>query len=108
MNTTTQKELNSKFEGQKYTTINYPEMDENEPIYMRSEISKIHHFNTVYRDGKKVYIEDHADACGRLVKRVFGKDYEYDIYDLEKAEHCLYLSGYVFKEAKRIFMERYV
>ena len=56
MKSITKAELLKKFEDKKYLQLNFPEMTEEEPIYLRSEIQSLDHFNLIYRDGKKVYL----------------------------------------------------
>ena len=104
MKTTNKQQILKPFENKKYGKPSFPEeMNENETIYMRSEISKIYHFNYVYKDGKKYYLENSVDAVFRLAKRCKEtiNDYTY-----ERLEYCLYETDNMQK-AKRLYQSRY-
>lgn len=107
MKSITKAELLKKFEDKKYLQLNFPEMTEEEPIYLRSEIQSLDHFNLIYRDGKKVYLEDNYNGLTRLAKRIFKTDELMGMDTLNNIEFCLYLADYDFKEAKRVYLERY-
>ena len=124
MKTTTKSEIMAKFEGKKYVQIVFPkvtvsrrvgmtimdveeEIADDTVIYMRSEISNIDHFNEIYKDGNKYYLEDSTDACARIVKRAEGKDYVYDCQDLDNADYCLYLAKGDLRKAVKIYRNRY-
>ncbi|MBQ6630860.1 MAG: hypothetical protein IJH55_01855 [Romboutsia sp.] len=106
MKTTTKAEILKKFENKEFIQINWPKMNETEPITMRSEIQNIDHFNTIYRDGKKLYLEDTANAISRLAKRIFKTDLV-GLDTLEDLEYYLYLADYDFKEAKELYLEEH-
>ena len=106
MKTTTKTELLKNWEEQEYIQINFPEMEENEPIFLRSEVQRLDHFNMVYRDGKKVYLEDNVTSLVRLSRRIFGKEV-WDCQIWEQLEYMLYCSNYDFKEAKKLYLSRY-
>ena len=105
MKTTTKQEINKRFENNEYATVEYPEgLTENTEIHMRSEISKIYHFNCVYKDGQKYYLENSVDAVFRLAKRC--KEI-IDDFTYENLEYCFYLAGYNMQKAVKIYNERY-
>ena len=105
MKTTTKSEILKNFENEKYAKPDFPNnMDENETLYMRSEISKIYHFNCIYKDGKKYYLENSVDAIFRLAKRC-KVEIDHETYD--ELEYCFYLADYNMQEAKKIYQRRY-
>lgn len=107
MKTTTKTEILKAFENQEFVQINFPEgLSDEEPIFMRSELQKLDHFNTIYKDGSKYYLEDNTDTLIRLSKRVFGEEV-HDMLIWENLEFCLYLADYDFKTAKKVYNERY-
>lgn len=107
MDTITKTEILKNFDKQRYVQINFPNgLTNDEPIFKRGELQKLDHFNTIYKDGNKYYLEDHTDTLIRLSKRVFGKEV-YDCNIWENLEFCLYLSGYDFKNAVKVYNERY-
>ena len=107
MKTTNKAEILKKFEHKEFVQINFPkDLKDEDTIYMRSEIQNLDHFNCIYKDGKKFYVEDSTDALVRLSKRIFGQEvYDHNIW--ENLEFCLYLAGYDFKEAKKVYLSRY-
>lgn len=124
MNTITVKELLQNFENQEFVQIYLPkktvtkqfgwrfrEVEEDIPedtvLHMRSEVQNIDHFNEVYKDGDKYYLEDESDACERICRRAFGKD-GYDVMnDFDNASYCLYLAKGDLREAVKIMKRRY-
>lgn len=107
MDTITKTEILKNFENQEFVQINFPEaLKDDEPIFKRSELQNLDHFNTVYKDGAKYYLEDSTETLVRLSKRVFGKEV-YDHMIWENLEFCLYLAGYDFKKAVKVYNERY-
>lgn len=104
MKTITKNQLIEKFQENKYIQLNFPEMDENEPIYMRSEIQTLDHMNTIYRDGNKLYLENCVDAINRLAKRLH---IEVDFYNYDNLDYCLYDANYIFKDAIKKYESRY-
>ena len=107
MKTTTKAEILKTFENQEFIQINFPKgLSDEEPIFKRSELQKLDHFNTIYKDGSKYYLEDHTDTLIRLSKRVFGEEV-HDVIIWENLEFCLYLADYDFKKAVNVFNERY-
>ena len=106
MKSITKTELLENWEDKEYIQINFPEMEENEPIFLRSEVQRLDHFNMVYRDGKKVYLEDNVKTLVRLSRRIFGEEV-WDSYIWEQLEYVLYCANYNFKEAKKLYLSRY-
>ena len=106
MKTINKTQLLENWEEQEYIQINFPEMEENEPIFLRSEVQRLDHFNMVYRDGKRVYLEDNVKALVRLSRRIFGEEV-WDSYIWEQLEYVLYCANYDFKEAKKLYLSRY-
>ncbi len=128
METITKKELLQNFEDQEFIQINFPkvssykndwnrtetkvEISDDTILHMRSKVQNLDHFNTVYRDGNKYYLEESVEAAARLCKRVFrpfyknAKDVEYDFNDLEEAEYCLFIADYDMKKAVEIMRRR--
>lgn len=80
-------------------------IEENDEILCRSEISKLPCFNLVYKDGNKFYLEEPVEAAARLLKRL---NIAFDDYTYEQAEYCLYLAGYNMQKAKKVYTERYI
>ena len=110
MNTITVKELLQNFENQEFVQITLPKGASDDTIlHMRSKVQSIDHFNEVYKDGNKFYLEDNTDACARICKRAFGGKYgeNYDINDYDNAEYCLYLANGDLREAVKLMKERY-
>lgn len=107
MDSITKTEILKAFENQEFVQINFPEgLSEEEPIFKRSELQSLDHFNTIYKDGSKYYLEDSTDTLIRLSKRVFGEEV-HDMLIWENLEYCLYLAGYDFKKAVKVYNERY-
>lgn len=106
MKTITKNELLKNWEEQEYIQINFPEMEENEPIFLRSEVQRLDHFNMVYRDGKRVYLEDNVKSLVRLSRRIFGEEV-WDCQIWEQLEYILYCANYDFKKAKELYLSRY-
>lgn len=107
METITKTEILKNFENKEFVQINFPEaLKDDEAIFKRSELQKLDHFNTIYKDGGKYYLEDSTETLVRLSKRVFGKEV-YDSQIWENLEYCLYLSGYDLKKAVKVYNERY-
>jgi len=107
METITKTEILKNFENQEYVQINFPEgLSDEEPIFKRSELQNLDHFNTIYKDGSKFYLENSTDTLIRLSKRVFGEEV-YDMIIWENLEFCLYLADYDFKKAVKVYKERY-
>ena len=107
MKTITKTEILKNFEEQEFIQINFPEgLTDEEPIFKRSELQNLDHFNLIYKDRGKYYLEDNVEGLVRLSKRIFGTEV-YDSVILENIEYCLYLSGYDFKEAVKIYKGRY-
>ena len=103
----TKTEILKNFENKEFVQINFPKsLKDDEPIFKRSELQKLDHFNTVYKDGGKYYLEDNTGTLVRLSKRVFGKEV-YNSQIWENLEFCLYLAGYDLKKAVKVYNERY-
>lgn len=105
MKTTNKQEILKPFENNKYGKPSFPKaLTENDQILMRSEISKIYHFNRVYKDNGKWYLENNVDAIFRLAKRC---KVEIDNYTYEDLEYSFYLADYNMQKAVKIYRERY-
>ena len=122
MKTTTKHEILKNFENQEFVQINFPkitveevvgftrqpvekEIADDTVIYMRSELQNLDHFNCIYKDGKKYYLEDKLDAEQRLCRRALGD--EGSPQQWEDAGYCLYCCNYDMNEAKKMLRGLY-
>jgi len=122
MKTTTKSEILKNFENQEFVQINFPkitveevtgfrrqevekEIPDDTVIYMRSELQNLDHFNTIYKDGSKYYLEETLDAQIRLCRRALGD--EGSPQQWEDAGYCLYCCNYDMNEAKKMLRSRY-
>ena len=105
MKTTNKTEILKKFENKEFVQINFPQgLTDETPIYMRSEIQSLDHFNTIYKDGNKYYLEDTVEAESRVCSRAKVSEAP-DTW--ENACYCLYLAKYDMKEAVKLLRGMY-
>lgn len=120
MKTMTKAQLLAHFEDKEYVQINFPkvpttarnwsgnivevEISDDTVLHMRSEVQNLDHFNTVYRDGNKYYLEETFKALERLQKRIEKAG---GIATYEELEMCLYYGDYDMKEAKKWYFSHY-